>query len=58
MEPKNSEDLAKGILKFLKDRQMAQAMAEKAYTFCIKELNIEKMMAQTITVYRDVLDGS
>jgi len=58
VEPKNSEDLAKGIMRFLKDRQTAQAVAEKAYTFCLKELNIEKMMAQTIAVYRDVLDGS
>ena len=57
VEPKNSEDLAKGILKFLKDRQMAQEVAEKAYTFCIKELNIEKMMDQTISVYRDALSS-
>ena len=57
VEPKNSEDLAKGILKFLKDRQMAQEVAEKAYTFCIKELNIEKMMDQTISVYRDALNS-
>jgi len=58
VEPKNSEDLAKGILKVLKDRPMANAVAEKAYNFCKKELNIEKMMAQTIAVYRDALDGS
>ena len=57
VEPKNSEDLAKGILKFLKDRQMAQEVAEKAYTFSIKELNIEKMMEQTISVYRDALNS-
>ena len=37
---------------------MAHAVAEKAYTFCIKELNIEKMMEQTIAVYRDALNES
>ena len=58
VEPKNSEDLAKGILRFLKDRQTAQAVAENAYTYCLKELNIEKMMDQTIAVYRDALNES
>ena len=58
VEPKNSEDLAKGILKILKDRQTAHAVAEKAYAFCIKELNIEKIMEQTIAVYRDALNES
>ncbi len=56
VEPKNSEDLAKGILKILKNRQIAQAVTEKAYDFCIKELNIEKIMEQTIAVYRDALN--
>ena len=56
VEPKKPEDLAKGIFKFLKDRQMAHAVAERAYTFCIKELNIEKIMEQTIAVYRDALN--
>ena len=58
VEPKNSEDLAKGILKILKDRQTAHAVAEKAYAFCTKELNIEKIMEQTIAVYRDALNES
>ena len=58
VEPKNSEDLAKGILRLLKNRQTAQAVAEKAYTYCLKELNIEKMMDQTIAVYRDALNES
>ena len=56
VEPKNSEDLAKGILKFLKDPQTAHAITEKAYNFCIKELNIERMMEQTIAVYRNALN--
>jgi len=58
VEPKNPEDLAKGILKFLNDRKMAQAVAEKAYSFCIKELNIEKMIEQTIAIYSDALNES
>ena len=58
VEPKNPEDLAKGILKFLKDREMAQAVVEKAYSFCVKELNIEKMMEQTIAIYSDALNES
>jgi len=58
VEPKSSVDLANGILKFLKDRQWAQEVAEKGYTFCIKELNIEKMIDQTISVYRDALENA
>jgi len=33
-------------------------MAEKAYTFCKKELSIDRMMDQTIAAYHDVLNNS
>ena len=58
IEPKNSQDMANGIIKFLNEPQLAQSMAEKAYTFCKNELSAEKMMDQTIAVYREVLNDS
>lgn len=58
VEPKNPQDMANGIMKFLQDPELAQAMAEKAFTFCKKELSIDKMMEQTIAVYQEVLNRS
>ncbi|MBC8287920.1 MAG: glycosyltransferase family 4 protein [Nitrospinae bacterium] len=55
IEPKNSQDLANGSMKFLNDLRLAQSMAEKAYIFCKNELSADKMMDQTIAVYHDVL---
>ena len=50
--------MANGIIKLLKDHDLAQSMVEKAYTFCKQELNIDKMMDQTIATYYDVLNNS
>jgi glycosyltransferase involved in cell wall biosynthesis len=58
VEPKNPLDMAKGIMTFLNDRQLAQSMTEKAYTFCKKELSIDKMMDETIAVYQEILNNS
>jgi glycosyltransferase involved in cell wall biosynthesis len=58
VEPKNPQDMANGILKLLNDQKLAQAMSEKAYTFCKKELSIDKMIDKTISVYREVLSSS
>ena len=58
VEPKNSQDLANGIMKLLSNRELARSMAEKAYTFCKKELSIEEMINQTISVYHEALNNS
>ncbi len=58
VEPKNSQDLADGIMKFLNDPELAKSMAETAFTFCKNELSADKMMDQTIAVYRNVLSDS
>jgi glycosyltransferase involved in cell wall biosynthesis len=57
VEPKNPPDMANGIIKLLNDRNLAQSMVEKAYSFCKKELSISIMIDQTIAVYHDVLTG-
>ena len=54
VELKNSQSMANGIMKFLTDPDLAQTMVEKAYTFCKKELSVDKMMDQTIAVYQEV----
>jgi glycosyltransferase involved in cell wall biosynthesis len=58
VEPKNINDMANGIMKLLNDRKLAQAMSEKAYDFCKKELSIDKMMDRTISVYQKTLGSS
>ena len=58
VELKNSRDMANGIMKILNDRESAQIMAEKAFTFCKTDLSIDKMMEQTIAVYEEVLSDS
>lgn len=58
VEPKNSQDMANGIIKLLKDRELAQTMIDKAYDFCKKELSIDQMIDQTIAVYHEVLPPS
>ena len=54
VELKNSQNMANGIMKLLTDPDLAQTMVEKAYTFCKKELSVDKMMDQTIAVYQEV----
>ena len=58
VEPKNPQDMADAIIKFLNDPDLAQSMVEKAFTFCKKELSVDKMMDQTIAVYQEVLNNS
>lgn len=58
VEPKNPQDMANGIMKLLNERELAQSMVEKAFTFCKNELSIDKMIDQTIAVYREVLNES
>ena len=58
VEPKNSLDMADGILKLLKNPELAQSMTDKAYTFCKNELSIDTMMEKTIAVYNEVLNES
>ena len=55
---KSSQDIANGITQLLNNPELAEAMVEKAYTFCKKELSADKMMDQTIAVYQDVLNES
>ena len=54
VEPKNPKDMANGVMKLLNDPELAQDMVEKAYNFCKKELSVDKMMDQTISVYQEI----
>ena len=58
VEPENPQDMANGIMKFLNDPELARSMAETAYTFGKKELSLDRMMDNIVTIYHDVLNNS
>jgi glycosyltransferase involved in cell wall biosynthesis len=58
VEPKNSQDMANGIIKLLEDNDLAQSMINKAYTFSKNELSVNKMMNRLETIYKKVLRES
>ena len=55
VEPKNSESIADGINSLLENPESSQTFIYKAYDFCLRELSIDRMMGQTISVYEDVI---
>ncbi|MEK9628488.1 MAG: glycosyltransferase family 4 protein [Nitrospinota bacterium] len=55
VEPKNEEDLAQGIIKLIENPDLKKKNAEKGYEFCKKELGIDRMINETISVYEDAL---
>ena len=57
VEPKNSFDLAQGIIKLIENPKIRNEFAERAYLFCKNELGIDRMINQTISVYEDVLEN-
>ena len=58
VEPENPQDMANGIMKFLKDPELARSMAETAYSFGKKELSLDIMMDNIVSIYHDVLNSS
>ena len=54
IEPKNATSLAEGVLKLIRNPEIANRMIEKANSFCRTELTVDKMMDSTIAVYEEV----
>lgn len=54
IEPKNALSLAEGVLKLIRNPDIAKRLVENAYSFCVKELTVDKMMDSTIAIYEEV----
>jgi len=54
IEPENALSLAEGVLKIIKNPDIAKRLVENAYSFCLKELTVDKMMDSTIAIYEEV----
>jgi len=54
IEPENALSLAEGVLKTVKNPEIAKRLVENAYSFCLKELTVDKMMDSTIAIYEEV----
>jgi len=55
VEPKDSIDLAQGIIKLIENPDIKNENAKKAYEFCQKELGIDRMIDETISIYKEAL---
>jgi len=54
IEPENALSLAEGVLKIIRNPDIAKHLVENAYSFCLKELTVDKMMDSTIAIYEEV----
>ena len=54
IEPENALSLAEGVLKIIRNPDIAKRLVENAYSFCLKELTVDKMMDSTIAIYEEV----
>ena len=55
VEPKNSVDLANGIINLIENPGSRNELAEKGYEFCRNELGVDRMIDETITIYEEAL---
>jgi len=56
--PKSALGIAEGVLKLIKDPELANRLTENAWSFCRQELTVDKMMEATIAVYEEVMSSS
>jgi glycosyltransferase involved in cell wall biosynthesis len=56
VEPKNSIDLANGIVRLIENPNIRTQVAEKGFAFCQKELGIDRMIDETISIYEKALN--
>ena len=54
IEPENALSLAEGVLKIMRNSEIANHLVENARSFCLKELTVDKMMDSTIAIYEEV----
>ena len=58
IEPKNALSLAEGVLKLIKNPEIANRLVKNENSFCLKELTVDKMMDKTIAIYEEVVSSS
>lgn len=54
--PKDSEALARAILKLLQDEELAERMGRKAREIAVTELSLDKIVEQTVAIQEELLD--
>ena len=54
IEPENAVSLAEGVLKTIRNPEVATHLVKNANSFCLKELTVDKMMDSTIAIYEEV----
>jgi len=54
IEPKNALSLAEGVLKIIRNSEVASHLVKNANSFCLNELTANKMMDTTIAIYEEV----
>jgi glycosyltransferase involved in cell wall biosynthesis len=57
VEPCDADNLARSILRVLEDKTFSERISGAARSFARKDLSAERMAAQTLKVYEEVLDG-
>ena len=57
VEPKNSIEIAQGIIKLIENPNIKIDNAEKAYEFCKRKLGIDRMIDETISIYEETLNN-
>jgi len=55
VEPKNSVDLANGIINLIENPGIRNELAKKGYEFGRNELGVDRMIDETITIYEEAL---
>ncbi|MBT6297325.1 MAG: glycosyltransferase family 4 protein [Nitrospina sp.] len=58
IEPENALSLAEGVVKVIRNSDVASHLVENASSFCLKELTVDKMMDSTIAIYEEVVSSS
>lgn len=55
VEPANAEAMSAAIFRLLDDEPLKQQLEQQAYKFAVEEMSFEKMMAKTISLYRNMI---
>ena len=57
IEPKNPISIAEGVLKIIKNPDLAVRLTENANSFCQSNLTVDQMMETTTSVYQEVISS-
>lgn len=57
VEKKNSKELAKALIRILKDKKLQKEMGEKAFQKMKTDFNWDKIAEKTLNIYKSLIDG-